>query len=382
MFFEPNRRTTPWGFFVPSWTVAPRDDHPLDLLGRAELAERPHDIPPLPLPDVAPGGVLILVGQGRPQVVDREPAGGQPLGIDDHLQLVLPPADEVGPRDAVDPLEPGFDLVFGKPLDSLDIDDRRHEAGELRVFGDELPEPVEPEVGRAGRGDPVEGRRQLGMVGLRSLEGGQLRRGLAKDQPGDRPVVGAGGLDHRPVGVDRPVADLLDAGVDLDERLRHVGADGKLHLDRAGRVARLAGELDEPFDAAELFLERLDELLLDFLGARPQPPRLDGDRRNLDLRRQLHRHREDRQRAEQGHQQDPDGRLDGIRDAGGDQVHGVGWNETAIPGRSRSLPLVTTNCPGSRPPRISTWPSTAAPSETSTGRTVPVLPPGSAGSIR
>ena len=22
MFFEPNRRTTPWGFFVPSWTVA------------------------------------------------------------------------------------------------------------------------------------------------------------------------------------------------------------------------------------------------------------------------------------------------------------------------------------------------------------------------
>ena len=149
MFFEPNRRTTPSGFFVPSCTlrhvadvdrlaVAPGDDHPLHLLGRAKLPQRADDIPPLSLPDIAPGCVLILVGQGQPEVFDRELPGGQQLRIDDHLQFVLAATDEVGPGHAVHPFEPGLDLVLRQPLDRLDVDRGGHQRGDLGMGGGQL----------------------------------------------------------------------------------------------------------------------------------------------------------------------------------------------------------------------------------------------------
>ena len=306
---------------VDGLAVAARDDHALDLLRRAELTERADHIPPLALPEVAARGVLILVGEGEPEVFDREVAGGEQLRIDDHLELVLAAAHEVGARDAVHPLEPALDVVLGHAADRLDVDGGRGECGEFGVRGGELPDPEHRQVGRAGLEHAIEVSRESRMISLGLLDGSRFGSGLPEDEPGDGAIVGTRGPDHRAVGVDRPVANLLHPRVHLHERLRHVGADGKLQLHRAGRTCRVARELDEPLDAAELLLERLDQLPLDFLRARAPPLAVDGDRGDLDFRRELHRHRENREHAEERHQDHTHRDLHGARDARLDEVH-------------------------------------------------------------
>ena len=210
--------------------VPPRDDGPLDLLQRAKLPQRANDIPPLALPDITAGSVLILVGQGRPQVLDREVASREPLRIDDHLELVGSPPHHVGRRDAGHPLEPALDLVFCHPLERLDVDSRRHKGGELGVGGHEATEPKAGQVGRACRRHTVKLGGQLRVLEPGPGDGLGIWRGRAQDQPGDRLIVCTRGPDDRPVGVDRPIPNLLDPRVDLHEGLRHVGAHGKLEL--------------------------------------------------------------------------------------------------------------------------------------------------------
>ena len=107
--------------------VATGDDHALHLLGRAKLAERADDIASLAFPEVASRGVGILVGQGRPQIIDRELAGGEQLRIDDHLELVGSAADKIGIRHAVDALQPAFNVVLRHPSHRFDIDGGRGE---------------------------------------------------------------------------------------------------------------------------------------------------------------------------------------------------------------------------------------------------------------
>ena len=261
----------------------------------------------------------------------------------------------------------------------------------------EPAQPEEGEVGGAGGRHPVEigGKGRVGRLGREDFLG--VRRGLPQNQPGHGTVVRAGRADHGPVRVDRPVTHLLHPRVDLHQRLRHVGADGELQFDRAERVARIARQLHEPFHAPQLFFEGLHEFTLDLLRTGTHPAGADRDGRSLHLRRELHRHREQGQHAKQRHQDHAHGDLHGIGDTGRNEIHrglaktmaeerrrgdsgtvvsagGYGCGKvTAMPGRSRSLPRMTTSCPGSRPPRTSTLPSIVAPSDTCTGRTVPVV---------
>ena len=222
---------------VDGLAVTAGDDDPLDLLGRTELAECADHVTAFSLPQVAPGGVLILVHEGQPQVFDGERPGGEQLWIDDHLQFVLSAAHQVGARHAVDSLQAAFDIVLRHPANSLDVDVGGREVGELRVGRGDPPETKEGEVGGTGGEHAVKLGGEFWMGGLQRVDRGGFGGGLAEHQPGDRPVVGAGCLDHWPIGVDWPVANLLDPRIDLDQRLRHVGADGELELDGASRAA-------------------------------------------------------------------------------------------------------------------------------------------------
>src|SRR5262245_25044076 len=68
----------------------------LDLLGRAELAERADDVAAFAFPIVASGRIFVLGAKGGANIGDGEAAGGQLLRIDDDLQLFFAAAEHVG----------------------------------------------------------------------------------------------------------------------------------------------------------------------------------------------------------------------------------------------------------------------------------------------
>ena len=208
--------------------------------------------------------------------------------------------------------------------------------------GDEPPHAVEGEVRGSGPQHAVEVGGQRGMQPLGLGQAVRVGRCLAEDQPGGGPVIHVGRLDHRPVRIDRPVAHLLHPRVHLHQGLGHVGAHGELERDRAARVGALAGQLHEPFHAAQLLLERLDKFPLHLLRAGAAPAGFHGDRGNLHLRGQLHRHGDQCEAAEQDQQQDADGDFHRVGDAGRDQVHG----RSCRAGRSVSRQLERHGHPG------------------------------------
>ena len=78
---------------------------------------------------------------------------------------------------------------------------------------------------------------------------------------------------------------------------------------------------DHALDALELLLLLLDDLALDLHRAGAGPAGLDRDRRLLHLRRQLHRHADERENAEERQQEDADRHLDRVAHQCGDEVH-------------------------------------------------------------
>ena len=104
--------------------VADRQQLVLDLLRRAELAQRAHDPAALAFPEVAGRRVLVLAAEHVADVGEREPAGGQLLRIDDHLQLVFQAAERGRLRHAGHALEAGFDLVLGEAAQLRDVEVR------------------------------------------------------------------------------------------------------------------------------------------------------------------------------------------------------------------------------------------------------------------
>ena len=85
---------------------------------------------------------------------------GEFLRVDDHLQLVVAAADEVGAGDAFHPLKTAFDFVFGHPSHRFDVDVRWHEMSDLRVFLGEFVESEELQICGAAAEYPLE------LVGL------------------------------------------------------------------------------------------------------------------------------------------------------------------------------------------------------------------------
>ena len=124
---------------------------------------------------------------------------------------------------------------------------------------------------------------------------------------------------------------MLQAAVDLQQRLVHVRADVELERDRAGRIGAFRGHLGDALDALELLLLLDHDLLFDLLRTGAGPARLDRDRGRLHLGCQLHRHPHQRDDAEQRDQQNADGDLDRIANKGIDKLHRecLVWESTA-----------------------------------------------------
>ena len=303
--------------------VDDRQNLRFDLFRRAELAQRPDHVTAFPFPEVAGRRVLVLFPQDPPQVRDRQPAGRQPLGIDDHLAFRLFAAKHVGVRDALDALESRLDPVFRELPQFRDVHAVRHQRPKDGVL---FRRPAEPQGGQTGVVRPQDRLQIGGRSGVCALEFTDLLGlGLAsaEDEPGNRPIGGAGRADQRLVRVNRVFRHLLQAAVHLQQRLLHVRADLEFQRDGAGRVLAFGSHLRQALDALQELLLLADDLAFDFLRAGARPARGDGDRRDLHLRRQLHGHAQQRNDAEQRDDQHADRDFDRIVDKGLDESHRV-----------------------------------------------------------
>ena len=167
------------------------------------------------------------------------------------------------------------------------------------MFASQHSQPKQPQPDTVSVADLLD---LLGQLRVTALELDKLfvtGSTGAEDEPGDRAVVGVGRRDDRLVGFLGVLANLLQAAVDLQQGLVHIGPDQELQDDPRSRVRALRTHLLESLDALELFLLFKSDLALDLLRARTGPLRLDGDRRSLHLRSQLHRHPFERHDAEQ-----------------------------------------------------------------------------------
>ena len=355
--------------------VAAGEQDGFDLFGAVELPERPDDVAPLALPEVAGGGVLVARPQGAAHVLDRDPARRQFLGIDDDLQLLFGAAEDVGVRDAGDPLHPRLDDILREPAARVHVDVGREELAHPLVFLRCRQEPSHAQAALVGAAGRLEDRRELGPIrlDLSDLFGRLDER--PQDEPRDGLVRRVGRAQDRLIRLFGILAHLLQARVHLQERRTHVDADVELEREPADAIHALAGHLAHPLDALELLLLLLDDLALDLLRARAGPARLDGDRRDLHLRCELHGHANERDGAEERDQEDADRDLDGVLDAGLEESHAFYSSRTRTFwfGRKRSLPRVTTREPALSSPETWMRPSWAMPSSTGTRRTVSVL---------
>ena len=301
-------------------TAAHRQQLPLDMFLRAELVQRPHDPAPLPLPEIATRSVAVLAAQNGAHVGDGQLPRGELLGIDDHLQLVLQPADDIGVRDSLDPLERRFDVVFGEPShpQNIDLRQQRPRFGMLR---NHLLQPVDGHSDVVSLQHRIEFRRDVGMLLLELPNLLSRRAARGQHEPRDRLVGRVRRADDRLIGVLGIRADLLEAAVHLQQGLVHVRADGEFELDAPHRVEALGRQLRDPLDAFQLLFLLANDLLLDLLRRGPRPARLDRQRRRLDLGRELHRHRKPGDGAEQHQQQHRHRNFDRVLDEGFNERH-------------------------------------------------------------
>ena len=209
------------------------------------------------------------------------------------------PAKHARLRNTGDPFELRLDLVLGKASQLGDIQIRGKNLMDFRVLASQNSQPKQPQPDTVSLADLLD---RLGQLRVTALELDKLfvaGSTGAEDEPGDRAVVGVGRRDDRLIGFLGILANLLQAAVDLQQRLVHIGPDQELQDDPRSRIRALRTHLLEPFNALELFLLLESDLALDLLRTRTRPTCLDGDRRSLHLRSQLHRHPFERHDAEQ-----------------------------------------------------------------------------------
>ena len=171
-----DRRTVPHGQQLP-----------LDMLLRAELVQRPHDPAPLPLPKIAARGVAVLASQNSAHVGDGQLPRGELLGIDDHLQLVLQPANDIGVRDPFDSLKRRFNVVFRESPHRQNID-LREQRSRFRMLRNDLLQAVDGHTDVVSLQHRVEFRRDVGMLLLELANLFRRRAACRQHEPGDRLV--------------------------------------------------------------------------------------------------------------------------------------------------------------------------------------------------
>ncbi len=295
----------------------------LDLFFAAELAERPDDPAAFAFPVIAGGRVFVLRSQHAAQILNGDLPGRQPLGIDDHLHLVIEPAINIRLRNAGYAFEPRFDFVFGKTPHFHDVDGfvRQQSFADHRMFFGQSPQSQhgQTHVVRAANGVQLPGQFRMLILHGRDLLVG--RPAGAQDEPGDRTVARVRRGDDRLVRVFRVFGNLLQPRVHLEQRFVDVRSDVKLERHGSLRIGRVGGEFDQALDALQLLFLLDDDFAFDLLRTGARPARFDADRRPLDFRRQLHRHPHESNRTKQRDEQDADSHLDRVMDNRADGVH-------------------------------------------------------------
>ena len=249
--------------------VAKRDDRPVavgqddpveivDVLDPAERAERHFRRPGH---EVAAGDLDVLTRDGGPHLIDGQPVGVEPVGVEQ--QLDLPPAI---------PLQLDRPHVFHRLEDLLDLLVRNLRDFLLRS------RPVDVEL---------QNRRRVRVLFL------DLRRpGVARKLLDD-------GRDL--------VADVLRRGLDVA-----LEGERDVHLPLA--LVGVRPQLVDPADRVDRFFDPLRDLGLDLLGARPGKLDLHVDDRLIGLRHQVETEIAVRERAEHdergGHHDREDRTLD------------------------------------------------------------------------
>ena len=221
------------------------------------------------------------------------------LGIDDNLQLFLAAAEHVGIRNSIDSLERRFDRIFRKLPKRSDVAILRHPVLNARLSFGQLLQPVHHQPFISGGIHLIQNGLEIGVFFDTLVLFSARRHALAEDQPSNGPIRSVRGIDHRLVNIFGIASDLRELGVDFEQRFTHVDTDGKLQRDPPHRVHAFGSHLPHAFDALQLLLLLVDDLFFDFFGAGTGPRRFDRQRGNFHFRRKLHRHREDRQNAEQ-----------------------------------------------------------------------------------
>src|SRR5262249_41310581 len=99
---DPNRVAVPVG-----------NDQVVEFAGSLESSERAENEPARPLIDAASRHLEVLAHERLPDIVDREVAAGQALGVDHDVQRATAAADQAYGSDAADGFEPLLDLAPG-----------------------------------------------------------------------------------------------------------------------------------------------------------------------------------------------------------------------------------------------------------------------------
>ena len=230
-------------------TVRGGDQDVLQLLHLVELAHQAQGDLVLLLRDVSRWVGLVVGRHDRADPLVGDAVIAQRRGVQDDLDLTVPPSHDVHLPHALDARDEGLDPVVDELLGLL--------LGEL-----------------GGEGGDQEGL------------------GVDVELHGDRLVRVLGEVRH------------LGPDLVVDVHQRQVGVRPRLHLDGKHRhaVAGVARDRLEPLQVGEGVLQRLGDQLLDLVGAGPRVGRPDQDERQLDAG--IERHPQAQVAADA--QQDPD----------------------------------------------------------------------------
>jgi hypothetical protein len=174
--------------------------------------------------------------------------------------------------------------------------------------------------------------------------------GPADDEPGDRAVLAAGGVEGRLVGLLGIAGHPVETVGHQQQGPVHVGADGKLQGDAAAPLFGAPGDLAQALQAGHLLFLPVGDLALDFGRRRAGPIGPHRNDRTVDVRGQLDRDVLERHQAEHHHHEHGRDHRDRPVYGSADEVHQEAPSmRTLSPGRRRSLPRTTTMSPSSSP---------------------------------
>ena len=247
-----------------------------DLIGAGEFAFGAHDVAPFAFVDIAGGQADVGVAERCHHLRDGQPELRQPDWIDDDPHLQIGAAEHDTAAHARDPAKPFDNHVLGKLTIRID-------------------RPI-------------------------------IAGGPCQDEPGNRVPVRVGSRQDRLVGFVGVAGHPVEPIGRQQQGPIHVRGDREFQRDLAFAVARTAGHLLQPFEAAERFFLTVDDLAFHLCRGGTRPVGGDLDDRPVDVGAELDRDRLQRDKAEHDDHQHRCDDRDGAFDGDPDQVHPLGLN--------------------------------------------------------